>query len=108
MKMLERKLKISLTLRFMTKEEQKRPLATAKNKKVTGLMNNERGGKMITKFSTTAPKTCSDTEQKDDHEMEGSQFKKTRQVKKSSAKELKSYGFDKCVQNVTNNELQKL
>ena len=84
--MLERKLKISLTLRFMTKEEQKRPLATAKNKKVTGLMNNERGGKMITKFSTTAPKTC-------------------RQVKKSSAKELTSYGFDKCVQNVTNNEL---
>ena len=33
MKTLQRKLKISLTLRFMTKEEQKRPLATAKKQK---------------------------------------------------------------------------
>lgn len=41
-------------------------------------MKDKKGRKMIKKFSTTAPKTCGHTEQKDDHEIEGSEFKKTR------------------------------
>ena len=39
-------------------------------------MKDERGGKIITKFATAAPKTHDYRVQKDDHEIEDSEFTK--------------------------------
>ena len=45
-----------------------------KIKKVTGLMKNGKGGKIITKFASTAPKCHSYCVKNDDREVEDSQF----------------------------------
>ena len=72
-KILPVMLKTGLTQRNMVK---KRPFTTSKDKKtkIIGFKNNERGGKTITKFATTAPKTYGYRVQKDDHEIKDSDF----------------------------------
>ena len=51
-------------------------------------MKDERGGKIIMEFATTAPKTFYYRVQKDDHEIECSVSLKAERVKKSTSKEL--------------------
>ena len=70
-------------------------------------MKDERGGKIITKFATAAPKTHDYRVQKDDHEIEDSEFTKGKWVAKSVSKELTSHDFDKYVYDVTNKPIAK-
>ena len=70
-------------------------------------MKDERGGKIITKFATAAPKTHDYRVQKDDHEIEDSEFTKGKWVAKLVSKELTSHDFDKCVYDVTNKPIAK-
>ena len=48
-------------------------------------MKDEKGVKIITKSATTAPKTYGNIAQKDDHEIEDSEFIKIKEVKSSPA-----------------------
>ena len=59
-------------------------------------MKDEGGDKIISKFATTAPKTYGYRAQKDEHEIENSEFIKAKGVKKSASKELTFHDFDKC------------
>ena len=52
----------------------KGPLHTGRKQKVINVMKNDRGGKIITKFETTAPKTHGNRIQEDDHKIEESKF----------------------------------
>ena len=61
----------------------KRPLPKEKNK--IGMMKDEKGVKIITKSATTAPKAYGNIVQKDDHEIEDSEFIKAKEVKSSPA-----------------------
>ena len=65
-----------------------------KNKKVFRLIKDKRGGKIITKFSTIAPKTYGYSVQKDYHEIEDAEFIKAKGVKKSAYKDLTFHDFD--------------
>ena len=71
-----------------------RPLPTSKNKKVIGLMRNELGGKITTKFVTLKPKTYSYL--MDD----GNSDKKVKGTKKYITKRiLKFNGYKDCLLN---------
>ena len=93
-KILPMVLKNSLAHQIMMKEEEKNHNLQEKNKKVFRLIKDKRGGKIVTKFSTTAPKTCGYSVQKDYHEIEDSEFIKAKGVKKSACKDLTFHDFD--------------
>ena len=93
-KILPMVLKNSLAHQIMMKEEEKNHNLQEKNKKVFRLIKDKRGGKIITKFSTIAPKTYGYSVQKDYHEIEDSEFIKAKGVKKSACKDLTFHDFD--------------
>ena len=70
-------------------------------------MKNEKGSKTIIKFATTAPKTYGCRVQKDDHEIEDSEFTKTKGVRKSASKRLAFHDFDTYVDDITNKTITK-
>ena len=55
-------------------------LPAGKNKKVNGLMKDERGGQTVTKFETTPLKTYGYRVQNYDYEIEVSQFIKAKRI----------------------------
>ena len=65
-------------------------------------MKDGTGGKIITKFATTAPKTYNYRVQNDGHQIEDSEFVKTKTLKKSAFKEVTFHIFDKCVHDISN------
>ena len=69
-KILVAMLKNGSTHQIMMKEKEKGPLPVRKNKKVTGLMKDEKGGKIITKSVAIGPKLHSYCLQKDVHKIE--------------------------------------
>ena len=74
--------------------EVKRPLPMGKNKKVTGLMKDELGGKIITEFTTFRPKTYSFLTD------DGKEDKKAKGTKKCVIKKmLKFNDYKKCLLN---------
>ena len=66
------------------------------------MIKDEREGKTITTFATTAPERYGYRIQKDDYEIESSEFIKAKWVKKYASKELTFHDFDRCVQGVIN------
>ena len=88
-------------------KQTKIPLPVGKNKKVVDLMKSGRGCEIITKLSTTVPKTNGCRAKKEDHEREDSEFIKTKGVKEFAYKELTSDDFDKCVHDITNTPIIK-
>ena len=74
--------------------EVNRPLPTGKNKKVIGLMKDELGGKIITKFATLRPKTYSFLTD------DGKEDKKAKGTKKCIIKKMiKFKDYKKCLLN---------
>ena len=74
--------------------EVKRPLPTGKNKKVTGLMKDELGGKIITVFVTLRPKTYSFLTD------DGKEDKKAKLTKKCVIKKMIKFNdYKKCLLN---------
>ena len=72
--------------------EVKRPLPTGKNKKVIGLMKDELGGKIITKFVTLRPKTYSFLTD------DGKEDKKAKGTKKCIIKKMIKFNdYKKCL-----------
>ena len=86
-----------LTRQIMMKEEEKDLFLLEKNKKVIGMTKDEAIGKIIVKFAATKPKTHGYKVQKDDYEIEDSEFIKAKGIKKTASKELTFYDFDTCV-----------
>ena len=71
-----------------------RPLPTGKNKKVIGLMKDELGGKIITKFVTLRPKTYSYLTD------DGKEDKKAKGTKKCVIKRMIKFDdYEKCLLN---------
>ena len=74
--------------------EVNRPLPTGKNKKVTGLMKDELGGKIITEFITLRPKTYSFLTD------DGKEDKKAKGTKKCVIKKMVKFNdYKKCLLN---------
>ena len=74
--------------------EVNRPLPTGKNKKVTGLMKDELGGKIITEFATLRPKTYSFLTD------DGKEDKKAKGTKKCIIKKMIKFNdYKKCLLN---------
>ena len=74
--------------------EVKRPLPTGKNKKVIGLMKDELGGKIITEFVTSRPKTYSFLTD------DGKEDKKVKGTKKCVIKKMNKFNdYKKCLLN---------
>ena len=72
--------------------EVNRPLPTGKNKKVIGLMKDELGGKIITKFVTLSPKTYSFLTD------DGKEDKKAKGTKKCIIKKMIKFNdYKKCL-----------
>ena len=75
--------------------EVNRPLPMGKNKKVIGLMKDELGGKIITKFVTLRPKTYSYLTD------DGKEDKKAKETKKCVIKKMIKFNdYKKCLLNV--------
>ena len=74
--------------------EVNRPLPTGKNKKIIGLMKDELGGKIITKFVTLRPKTYSLVTD------DGKEDKKAKGTKKCIIKKMIKFNdYKKCLLN---------
>ena len=73
--------------------EVNRPLPMGKNKKIIGLMKDERGGKIITEFVTLRPKTYSYLTD------DGKEDKKAKGTKKRIIKMIKFNDYKKCLLN---------
>ena len=74
--------------------EVNRPLPTGKNKKIIGLMKDELGGKIITKFVTLRPKTYSFVTD------DGKEDKKAKGTKKCIIKKMIKFNdYKKCLLN---------
>ena len=72
--------------------EVNRPLPTEKNKKVIGLIKDELGGKIIPKFVTLRPKTCSFLTD------DGKEDKKAKGTKKCVIKKMIKFNdYKKCL-----------
>ena len=72
--------------------EVNRPLPTGKNKKVIGLMKDELGGKIITKFVTLSPETYSFLTD------DGKEDKKAKGTKKCIIKKMIKFNdYKKCL-----------
>ena len=73
--------------------EVNRPLPMGKNKKIIGLMKDERGGKIITEFVTLRPKSYSYLTD------DGKEDKKAKGTKKRIIKMIKFNDYKKCLLN---------
>ena len=78
----------------ISNHEVNRPFPMGKNKKVTGLMKDELGGKIIMEFVTLRPKTCSYLTD------DGKEDKKAKGTKKCIIKKMIKFNdYKKCLLN---------